>query len=114
MSWSRNCLLRLPFELPCSQLSARSLAATCPDVQPHCISRLDWKFINLQPGVSKYRMIRVLDHVQVGFAVLEAAFVIPDSFPLFVLLFSLGEVASFAGTAPASTLLVSTCKLTPC
>ena len=38
----------------------------------------------------------------VGFGLLEAAFAVPDTFPVFLMLFSLGEVACFAGTAPAS------------
>ena len=37
-----------------------------------------------------------------GFGLLQAAFAIPDTFPVFLALFALGEVACFAGTAPAS------------
>ena len=41
----------------------------------------------------------------IGFGLLQAAFAIPDTFPVFLGLFALGEVACFAGTAPASETL---------
>ena len=45
----------------------------------------------------------------VGFGLLEAAFAVPDTFPVFLMLFSLGEVACFAGTAPASKRFLGRC-----
>ena len=37
-----------------------------------------------------------------GWALLVAAFAVPDRFPVFLLLFSLGELVFFTGTAPSS------------
>ena len=38
----------------------------------------------------------------IGFLVTEAAFVMSTSFPMFMALFAVGELAIFAGTAPSS------------
>ncbi len=46
--------------------------------------------------------------MQVGFLVIEAGFMYAQSFPMLIAMFAIGELALFAGQAPASTPLYMT------